>query len=166
MKRPPAWWEGMETRSLAVAVMVIAAVYVFAATRLGAPREGDPVGPAAFPTLVGIALFASAAIVLYEDWTKAAVRVARARDPQAGRALMVLAGITLWTALYYWAFGRIGYLVATPPYLFVLLMFFDSKKLIANAAIAIIFTLVAYILFSHVLAANLPRGIVPRSWIH
>ena len=155
----------METRSLAIAMMVIAAVYVFAAARLGAPSVGDPVGPAAFPTLVGIALFASAAAVFYEDWTKA-IRVAPARNPQSGRSLMVLAGITLWTALYYWAFSRIGYLIATPVYLFVLLMFFDSKKLIANATIALTFTLVAYMLFSHVLGANLPRGIYPQSWIH
>ena len=147
---------------LGVCVAIGAAVYLYADFRLPALRIGDPMGPRAFPALVGIGLLVSALLLLGEIWRRRrlAGAVTVAADPVEWRSRRILAAMTAWTALYYFAFERIGYPIATMVYLFALLAFFNRGRWWINAACAVGFTIIAYGLFTFLLQVVLPRGIL------
>jgi len=50
---------------LAIGVIVLAAVYLYMDMRLPEVRLSDPLGPKAFPALVGVGLIASALLLLF-----------------------------------------------------------------------------------------------------
>ena len=64
------------------------------------------------------------------------------------------------TFVYYKLMKPIGYLLTTPLYLFGSFMLFGYKKKIKGAIIAIVFTVVVYLLFTKVFMIFLPRGIL------
>jgi putative tricarboxylic transport membrane protein len=148
---------------LGVGVIIGAAVYLYADANLPVLQNGGPMGPQAFPALVGIGLLASGLLLLGETWRRrraAGIAAAIPTDPIERRSRRILAAMTAWTALYYFAFERAGYLVATAVYMFALLAFFNRGRWWVNAASAAGFTLVAYLLFTAFLQVVLPRGIL------
>ncbi len=64
------------------------------------------------------------------------------------------------TFVYYKLMKPIGYLLTTPLYLFGSFMLFGYKKKIKGVIIAIVFTVVVYLLFTKVFMIFLPRGIL------
>ena len=72
---------------------------------------------------------------------------------------LILVGMVLWTALYYFAFEPLGYLVSTLVYMFVLLACFNRGRWLVNAACAVGFTLIAYAVFTRFLQVALPQGV-------
>jgi putative tricarboxylic transport membrane protein len=147
---------------LAVGIVIGAGVYLYADLRLPALRIGDPMGPRAFPALVGIGLLVSGLLLLAEVWRKrrAAGAVSPAPDPVETHSRRILGAMAAWTALYYFAFERVGYPVATVIYLFALLAWFNRGRWWVNAACAGGFTLAAYALFTRFLQVVLPRGVL------
>jgi putative tricarboxylic transport membrane protein len=120
-------------------------------------------GPQAFPALVGIGLLISGLLLLGETWRRrraAGFAPVAPADPIERRSRAILAAMTAWTALYYFAFERAGYVVATVVYMFALLAFFNRGRWWVNAASAAGFTLAAYMLFTSFLQVALPRGIL------
>jgi putative tricarboxylic transport membrane protein len=157
---------------LAIGVIVIAAVYLYMDMRLPEVRLSDPLGPKAFPALIGVGLIASALLLLLEHrhHTRAnGSPVARpvADEPGTNAAgdapkhnPLILIGMVAWTALYYACFERVGYLIATIVFLFGLLSYFNRKRHKTNVAIALGFTLVFDLLFSLVLGVPMPAGLL------
>jgi putative tricarboxylic transport membrane protein len=152
---------------LGISVIIGAAIYLYADANLPVLQNGGPMGPQAFPALIGVGLVLSGFLLLGETWRRrrvmaaatAAAAVAPA-DPIERRSRRILAAMTAWTALYYFAFERVGYVVATVVYMFALLAFFNRGRWWMNAACAAGFTLVAYLLFTSFLQVALPRGIL------
>jgi putative tricarboxylic transport membrane protein len=70
---------------LAIVVIVGAAVYLYMDMHLPEVRLSDPLGPKAFPALVGVGLISSALLLLLEHYSKArhAANAHRAADEQA-----------------------------------------------------------------------------------
>ena len=97
-----------------------------------------------------------------EIWRRRRVAgtAAAAADPVERRSRRILVAMTAWTTLYYFAFERVGYLIATIVYLFALLAFFNRGRWWMNAACAVGFTFAAYALFTYFLQVVLPRGIL------
>jgi putative tricarboxylic transport membrane protein len=148
---------------LGVCVIIGAAVYLHADANLPVLQNGGPMGPQAFPALVGIGLLVSGLLLLGETWRRrraAGFAPAAPADPIERRSRAILAAMTAWTALYYFAFERVGYVVATVVYMFALLAFFNRGRWWVNAASAAGFTLAAYMLFTSFLQVALPRGIL------
>jgi putative tricarboxylic transport membrane protein len=148
---------------LGVSVIIGAAVYLYADANLPVLQNGGPMGPQAFPALIGIGLLASGLLLFGETWRRrraAGTTVAAAvpADPIERQSRRILVAMTAWTALYYFAFERAGYLVATAIYMFALLAFFNRGRWWLNAACAAGFTLAAYLLFTSFLQVALPRG--------
>ncbi len=150
---------------LAVCVIILAAVYLFADIQLPSAHIGDPLGPKAFPALVAGGLIISGLLLLFEIWKKHRAEAGRHQAepgmPVNIRQLVILAAMVAWTALYYWVFEYFGYLIATPIFLFGLLSHFHRNHLRANLAIAVCFTGVVYALFSLLLGVPLPSGPLP-----
>jgi putative tricarboxylic transport membrane protein len=147
---------------LGVGVIIGAAIYLYADANLPVLQNGGPMGPQAFPALIGIGLLVSGLLLFGETWRRrrAAVTVAVPADPIEKQSRRILAAMTAWTALYYFAFERAGYLVATVVYMFALLAFFNRGRWWVNAACAAGFTVAAYLVFTSFLQVALPRGIL------
>ena len=142
----------------AVAVIAIAAVYLVADMSVASVQMSDPVGPRAFPALVGTGLLASGVLLLWQT-------LRRGREPgnvpaagaTPGRPLVLL-GVAGWTALYYVAFVPVGYLIATAVYVFGLLAVFHPRRWAVNTAVTLGLTLACYGTFAKFLRIAMPKG--------
>ena len=149
---------------LAITIIAVAAIYLFMDAHLRSARIGDPLGPKAFPALVGGGLVLSAVLLLLETRKKRELLTDTRIEPRTAEekhVIHVLIGMVAWTALYYYVFDRLGYLIATPIFIFGLLSYFNRGRHRMNAAIAGGFTLVVYMLFAVFLGVPLPSGLLP-----
>jgi putative tricarboxylic transport membrane protein len=149
-------------RVIFVCTVLAAAVYLYATTLIPTLEIGDPLGPKAFPRLLGICLLIGAGLLFAEIWKerKAALPVSDTREPSDVRHLWVLAAIVGWTALYYISFERAGYVVATAVYLLALMAWFNRGKWVANVLTSVLFGALSYYMFLK-LDVRLPQGILP-----
>jgi putative tricarboxylic transport membrane protein len=149
-------------RVIFVCTILVAAVYLYATTLIPTLEIGDPLGPKAFPRLLGICLLIGAGLLFIEIWKerKIAPPVSDAREPSDTRHLRVLAAVVAWTAIYYISFERAGYVVATSIYLLALMAWFNRGKWIANVATSVLFSALSYYMFLK-LDVRLPQGILP-----
>lgn len=154
----------MKDRALAVVAAIGALAYLYADWRIPRLQLGDPLGPRAFPALVGILLLVSAVLLAIESRkqpgmpgpVRSAVTVPKAR--QTAPHAVILTAMLAWTLCYYVAFEPVGYVIATVVYLFGLLCVFHRKRHATNLAIALGFTAIAYVVFSQLLGVQLPLG--------
>jgi len=151
----------MADRVIFVCTIVVAAVYFYATTLIPSLQIGDPLGPKAFPRLLGVCLLIGAGLLFLEMWTDrkaAAPRTASAvkLDP---RPLWILAMVAVWTAAYYLVFEKAGYILATSVYLIALMAWFNRGKWIANVVSAVLFSILSYVMFLK-LDVRLPQGIL------
>jgi len=151
----------MTDRVIFVCTIIIAAVYLYATTKIPSLEIGDPLGPKAFPRLLGIALLLAAGMLGLEMWR------ARKNDPAKSAeknpfdlgVLKVLGCVAVWTACYYMVFDKLGFIIATSIFLFPLMAWFHRGKWVTNVLSAVVFSCVIYWLFVS-LDVNLPKGIL------
>jgi putative tricarboxylic transport membrane protein len=168
---------------LAFCVIALAAVYLYMDMRLPEIRLSDPLGPKAFPALVAVGLIASALVLLFEgrNRNRLHAHIDARPKPAPGPAAdvlpadgtqaeevheskhhpLILIAMVAWTAFYYLAFERAGYLLATSVFLFGLLMYFNRNRLKTNLAIALGVTVFFDLLFSQLLGVPMPTGFLP-----
>jgi putative tricarboxylic transport membrane protein len=146
---------------LAVGAVVGGCVYLYADSQIPDPVIADPLGPKAFPALIGAGLVLSGLLLSVEAWKKrhAAARIPD-MTPGEKRYYLILIGMVVWTVAYYTAFEPVGYVPSTMIYLFGLLMYFNRGRLWVNAVIAICFTGAAYAVFARFLGVSMPAGIL------
>jgi len=172
-------------RVIFVLILALAGVYFWATQQIPSLEIGDPLGPKAFPRLLIIALLVTAALLAGEMWkarhekkpppAEAETKV----DPlevgsrlgyagplfgaQAGTKVeyLVVAGVAVWTGLYFLSFEPLGFMIATTLYLLGLTNFFNRGKWITNSVTSILFPICGYFLFTKALGVNLARGILP-----
>ena len=155
----------MADRVIVVCTIIIAAVYFYATTLIPSLEIGDPLGPKAFPRLLGAALLISAGLLALEIWKEGKARAPEATPARPGewRTVGVIAGVGVWTAVYYVLFEKLGYIVATTLYLLALMAWFHRGKWMANALTAVLFSVLSYVMFVK-LDVNLPRGVEAVDW--
>lgn len=157
-------------RIILICTVLIAVIYLWASQQIPTLEIGDPLGPKAFPRLLGVALLIAAGMFgleLWRDRAKKARLAERLFDPSAGaisaifdkHVIVVLAAVTVWTGIYYAIFNPLGFIVATSIYLLPMMAFFYRGKWIANILSAVGFSLLIYYLFVK-LDVNLPQGIL------
>jgi putative tricarboxylic transport membrane protein len=152
----------MADRIIFVCTLILAAVYFYATSLIPSLEIGDPLGPKAFPRLLGVCLLIGAAMLYLEMWRE---RQAPAPErPRAGpkdiRHLWILGGVVVWTAMYYAVLEKLGYVIASAIYLLALMAWFNRGKWLANVLTAVLYSIVSYAMFAK-LDVNLPRGILP-----
>lgn len=152
----------MTDRVIFVCTILAAAVYLYATTLIPTLEIGDPLGPKAFPRLLGIFLLIGAGLLFAEIWKerKVATPASPAGEPSDTRHIWVLAGVVAWTGLYYISFEKAGYVTATAIYLLALMAWFNRGKWIANVATSVLFSALSYTMFLQ-LDVRLPQGILP-----
>lgn len=150
----------MTDRVIFACTIIIAAVYLYATTLIPALEIGDPLGPKAFPRLLGIGMLIAAGLLFIEMWKE---RREQASVPAAAnvwdtRFLRILLAVAVWTGLYYALLEKLGYIVDSAIYLFALMAWFNRGKWIANGLTAVLYSVLSYIMFVK-LDVNLPRGV-------
>jgi putative tricarboxylic transport membrane protein len=154
----------MADRIILICTLLIAAVYFYATAQIPVLEIGDPLGPKAFPRMLGVALLVAAGMLLLE--------ILRARKPAAhkdaaqdgaaeGRHHYVVGAVVLWTGIYIAVFEWLGYVIATSVYLLALMAFFHKGKWLANSLTSVLFCVISYVLFTKVLGVTLARGLLP-----
>jgi putative tricarboxylic transport membrane protein len=147
-------------RIIGAAALLLAAVYLYATAQIPTLEIGDPLGPKAFPRLLGIALIAAAILLFVETLKKDAAAEEKA-PRESLRHLWMIGCVTGWTALYFGVFDVAGYLLATTIYLLVLTGVFNRGKRLANILTSVLFALGSYILFVEILGVSLAKGAPP-----
>jgi len=149
-------------RVIFVCTVIIAVVYLYATTLIPSLEIGDPLGPKAFPRLLGIILLIAAAMLALEMWRdRAKSASARGEGPKfESKVLAVLGCVTVWTGIYYVAFNPLGYIIATAIFLLPMMVYFNRGKWVANVLSAVLFSALTYWMFVK-LDVNLPKGVLP-----
>jgi putative tricarboxylic transport membrane protein len=152
----------MIDRVIIVCTVIIAVLYFYGTAQIPTLQIGDPLGPKAFPILLGIALLISVGLLGVEHWKdqKAAVQAPAGGSPFDRRYVRIIAAVTAWAGGYYLVLEPLGYIVATTIFLLALTAWFNRGKWIANVLSSVLFSAGSYFMFLK-LDVNLPRGILP-----
>lgn len=149
-------------RIIFVLTLVLAAVYFYATAQIPTLEIGDPLGPKAFPRLLGIGLLITAGLLFLEIW-RARKAPSEQAEPAAdsNKPLWGLLGvIVVWTGIYFAVFQPLGYILATTAYLLALMAYFNRGKWMANVLTCVLFSVVSYLMFKY-LGVSLPQGVLP-----
>ena len=149
-------------RVIFVCILVLTAVYFYATAQIPTLEIGDPLGPKAFPRLLGIGMLITAAMLFLEMWR------ARKTPPEATsqpfgdrRHLTVIAAVVACTAVYLAVFTLLGFVLATSIYLLALMAYFHPGKWTSNCLTSVLFSICSYLMFTKLLGVSLPPGVLP-----
>jgi putative tricarboxylic transport membrane protein len=154
----------MADRVIFVCTLILAGVYFYATENLPSLEIGDPLGPKAFPRLLGIALVATAIFHLLEILRarkNPSALAATKKDPVDRISYMVVGGVSVWTLLFFVFFEQLGYMIAGSIYLVVLMNIFNKGRWVMNVVTAVLFSIGSYLLFTKGFGVNLARGLLP-----
>lgn len=152
----------MADRVIFVCIIILAAVYLYATEQLPSLEIGDPLGPKAFPRLLGIALLVTAGVLLLEIWREGKPKREVETKPAASRDhFLMIAAVVVWTALYFALFETLGYVISSAVYLLVLMAYFNRGKWVANVSTSVLVAAGSYGMFNYLLGVTLPRGLLP-----
>lgn len=152
----------MADRIILACTIILALIYLYATTQIPVLAIGDPLGPKAFPRLLGIAMLIAAGFLALELWRNR--DKGREAEPQAprfeGPIIVVLGAVVLWTGLYFYFFEDLGYIVGTTLFLLPMTMWFHRGKWTSNILSSVLFPIGTYFLFVE-LEVRLPSGLLP-----
>jgi putative tricarboxylic transport membrane protein len=154
----------MTDRVIFVCTLILAGAYFYATEQLPSLEIGDPLGPKAFPRLLGVGLVITAVVLLFEILRarrQAPTAPAEPKDPLDRGAQLVVTAAAVWTLLYFLVFETLGYVLATAIYLLALMIYFNKGKWTANVLTAVLFSAGSYLIFTKLLGVNLAPGILP-----
>ena len=152
----------MADRIIFVCILVLTGVYFWATSQIPTLEIGDPLGPKAFPRLLGVGLLISAAMLLAEMLKeRKSAPAATASEPEDTSTYKIVAGVVVATAIYFALFEVLGYAVSTMLFLLAMTAYFNKGKWWTNVLTSILYSFVSYYMFSSLLGVNLPRGISP-----
>lgn len=144
-------------RIVAACTLLLAAVYLYATWTLPTMEIGDPLGPKAFPVLLGMLLALAGVLLLFESRSPRA-----APGDQAGAPARpgLVAGVAAVTVVFFALLEPLGYLIAFSLYLFVLMFWLHRRSPLSCLAIAVLFSLGSYALFAKALGVVLAKGVL------
>lgn len=153
----------MADRIIFACTLVLAAVYFYATAQIPSLEIGDPLGPKAFPRLLGIGLLITAGMLFMEmrRARKTAMPGSEHAQPGNRRHFAIVAAAVVWTGLYFAVFEWLGYAIATAVYLLALMAYFNRGKWTANVLTSVLFSFISYFMFTRLLGVMLAPGMLP-----
>jgi putative tricarboxylic transport membrane protein len=150
---------------VALGFVALGLLIIWQAALIRSGMMRDPVGPRAVFYLCGGIMVAGGLITALRHWSP--IRTGRGwlaemegtddtpGYPASLRRALTLIGICLAYALL---FLPLGYLLATPPFIMAALHALDQRNWRKNAIIAVVFTVLAYLVFAVALGVRMPHG--------
>ena len=136
----------------------VAAAYLAGISAIPHLMIGDPLGPRAFPVLIGVGLLIASGLLIFE--TLKAARVGKvdesALPPFDRRLVGVMAGVVLLLL----CFEPVGYVLSVGIFLLVMTMFLNRGHYVANVLVSVGFTMTSAYVFNHFLDVRLPAGLL------
>lgn len=157
----------MADRIILACTLLLAGVYFWATAQIPSLELGDPLGPKAFPRMLGVGLLLGAAMLLVEiirNTAKAKLSAGQggaSTEPKWDRHHWLVVAITVWTAIYIVTFEPLGFVLSTAIYLLVLTAYFNRNRWLMNVLTSVLFAVISYFMFTKLLGVNLPLGILP-----
>lgn len=153
----------MADRIIFVSMIILTGVYFWATSQIPTLEIGDPLGPKAFPRLLGAGMIIAAVMLLFEmiKEHKAKAVKTEASAPYDMTSIKIIGGVTVVTAIYFFLFEPLGYAVSTGLFLLVTTNYFNKGKWWTNCLTAVLYGFGSYYAFTQLLGVNLPRGIAP-----
>jgi putative tricarboxylic transport membrane protein len=155
----------MTDKLIVVCALALAGWYAWMTEKVTVLPFGDPLGPRAFPRILTVALLISVVLLVIEMvFSKAGAKPATpAGDvPQNPRGTRwVIAATVAATALYFFLFEPLGFVISSSAYLLAMTMYFNPGKVVANALVSLLVPVTCYLIFSQLLGVDLARGIFP-----
>jgi putative tricarboxylic transport membrane protein len=146
--------------TILVLSVVLSIVYLYSTTQIPSLEIGDPLGPRAFPNLIGIGMLLAAGMLGFEIWRDKAKNIPEEKLDLQPRVVLILLIVAAWTGLYYLFFVSAGYILATSVFLLPLMVYFHPRKWVSNVLSAVLFSIGTYWLFVK-LDVSLPKGVLP-----
>jgi putative tricarboxylic transport membrane protein len=146
-----------------VALLLIALGVVALVGAAGLEAGGyTAIGPAFFPTIVGIGLLGLGAVFLVRTTVRPDETLGRqaAREEAATHWPTVTVALAV-LVIYAFALEALGYVVATVIFFVVMARVLGSRHTVRDAAIAVALSLLLYLGFTQVLGIRLPAGLLP-----
>lgn len=153
----------MADRIIFVSMIILTGVYFWATSQIPTLEIGDPLGPKAFPRLLGGGMIIAAVMLLFEmiKEHKAKAAKSEASQPYDMTSIKIIGGVTVVTAIYFVSFEMLGYAVSTGLFLLVTTNYFNKGKWWTNCLTAVLYSFGSYYAFTQLLGVSLPRGIAP-----
>jgi len=147
------------------AFMALGIFIIYQATTIKSGMVRDPLGPRAAFYLTGGIMAVGGLLLIVRSlraWGSTpgnmmpneGVEDDPGHPSSAGRAFMLIGACLL----YGLAFDPLGYLIATPLFVAVALVILGERKWLPIATIAILFTVINYIVFAQALGVRVPVG--------
>ncbi len=152
----------MTDRIILAGILVLAAVYFWATSHIPTLEIGDPLGPKAFPRLLGVGLLITAAMLLAEILRdQKAKKPAAAAETAPGSGYGVVALAVVATAIFFVSFESLGYVASVAAYLLVMMNYFNKRgRWLINSLTAVVYSVASYYIFTKALGVNLPQGVL------
>ena len=149
-------------RVIFVCIIILTAVYFYATAQIPSLEIGDPLGPKAFPRLLGVGLLLTAGLLFMEMWRARKNGTQESAPHKAGDRghFKVIGAVVVLTAIYFAFFELLGYVIASSVYLAVLTAYFNRGKWLANILTSVLFSVLTYLMFQ-ALGVMLPKGVLP-----
>ncbi len=153
----------MTDRIIFAGVLVLAGIYFWATAQIPTLEIGDPLGPKAFPRLLGVGLLIAAAMLLAEmlKARKSPRAAAPKEEPHDTSTVKVVVGVVVVTGIYFALFEPLGYATSTSLFLLAMTHYFNKGKLWTNVLTSLLYGFASYYIFTKLLGVNLPSGILP-----
>jgi putative tricarboxylic transport membrane protein len=159
----------MIDKLIVACALVLAAWYAWMTEQVTVLPFGDPLGPRAFPRILTVVLLISVLLLLFEMlFSKAGKKSESAGATAAGDApangndtRWVVAATVAATALYFFLFEPLGFVISSSAYLLAMTMYFNRGRTVANALVSLLVPVTCYLIFTQVLGVDLARGIFP-----
>ncbi len=153
----------MTDRIILAGILVLAAVYFWATSQIPTLEIGDPLGPKAFPRLLGVGLLITAAMLLAEIIRdRKAQKPAVAAETASGGSTGVIVLAVVVTAIFFVSFETLGYVLSVAAYLLIMMNYFNKRgRWLINSLTAVIYAVGSYFIFTKALGVNLPQGVLP-----
>ena len=132
-------WKGLPllTDKVIFAVtLVLAALYFYATSQIPSLEIGDPLGPKAFPRLLGIGLLITAGVLL-------------------------MGAVAAWIAAYFAVFTTLGFIISTTLFLLGMTAWFNRGRWTMNILTSVLFSAGSYLMFTKLLGVTLAQGLLP-----
>jgi len=148
--------------AFAGSLLLLGIIVLIDTSKMLVPPGSGSVGPQVFPTIIGIFIVIVSLILVIE--------ILRGKYGQPeGTEFGEIKSKTDWKTLgmvsasiltYPFLIESAGFVIASTLVFFGVGFAYGARKLVKNLAIALIFSLVVYITFTHFLNVNLPAGII------
>ena len=151
--------------AVAAAFALFGLFMIMHATTIRLGLYKDPIGPRAFFYGCGAIMLIGGAITIWQRiraWKRYPTHMipmeGSADDAAYPSSARRAFAVVLATAVYTLLLEPLGFLLATPLYIFIALTILGQRSLVGKLAVAIVFTLSAYIIFAQILGVRIGVG--------